>query len=204
MILGLEIGMLIAGILTLVTGRLQLGIGRAREGLVVRLAGVVLLLPLPLSFAVGFYLGFQAGKAGRPFDPREFQSALAPVELLIAVMCLFLAVLLGCLAPAEDEPGATSRAADPDDATDIAEVIPAPSGEERIQAERGAVVPIAMPAIAVPELGQRRRRGRLFLIILALVAGLLNLLAGGFLVREISRLRDTPDRTPPIRTDRWR
>src|SRR4051812_23402878 len=54
LICGLGIGLIIAGIVALVTGRIKLTKNRAVQGVPARLLGVALLLPLPVSFAVVF------------------------------------------------------------------------------------------------------------------------------------------------------
>jgi hypothetical protein len=52
MILGLEIGLIIVGILALVRGRIQLSKGKTVQGAPARLLGLLALTPLPVAFFV--------------------------------------------------------------------------------------------------------------------------------------------------------
>src|SRR5262249_11231617 len=94
MITGLEIGMLIAGIIALVSGKFKLTANCVAEGVAARLAGLICLLPLPLSFAVGFVIALQQQAQGRPFDVKEMQLSLALLEGGIALACLILTIVV--------------------------------------------------------------------------------------------------------------
>src|SRR4051812_33004766 len=54
LICGLGIGLMIAGIVALITGKIKFSKNRAVQGVPARLLGVALLLPLPVSFTVVF------------------------------------------------------------------------------------------------------------------------------------------------------
>jgi hypothetical protein len=95
MVFGLEIGMLIAGIITLAKGKFTLTKSRVVQGGAARLAGVVMVLPLPLAFAVGFVIGFDRGVHGKPVDLKELQGTLAVVELSIVAVCFLVALGIG-------------------------------------------------------------------------------------------------------------
>jgi WD40 repeat protein len=94
MIFGLEIGLLIAGIVALVTGRFKLSRDRVTVGTRARVAGLVCLLPLPLSFVVGFLIGFSEAMQNRRFDAREWEGALTLIEGAVAVGCFLVAILV--------------------------------------------------------------------------------------------------------------
>lgn len=93
MILGLEIGMLIAGILALVRGRVAWGKARAVTGPAARVIGVVLLLPIPLAFAVGFAIGFESGLRGQQLSAAD-KEFITLTEVVITVACLLVALAI--------------------------------------------------------------------------------------------------------------
>ncbi len=64
MTLGLEIGLLIAGIIALVSGKSKLSKELVATGTAARIAGLVMLLPLPLAFAAGMVIRFQNASRG--------------------------------------------------------------------------------------------------------------------------------------------
>jgi hypothetical protein len=57
MILGIEIALLVVGILVVLWGRIPLSGGRAVEGAGARIVGIILMMPIPVSFGLGFFLG---------------------------------------------------------------------------------------------------------------------------------------------------
>src|SRR5687767_5249675 len=68
----------IAGIVTLCTGKFQLGKNRTVVGAPARIVGLLLMMPLTLGFLIGFLIGFRAGIRGEePPDVATF----APIEL---------------------------------------------------------------------------------------------------------------------------
>ncbi len=101
MILGLEIGMLIVGILALVRGELRLTPTRVVRGEARKIAAVLLLAPVPLTY---FLAGFVT--AGRV--PRFPNWNLIALEAAVAVGCLILA---GALAYFAGEEGTSSPVA---------------------------------------------------------------------------------------------
>src|SRR5262245_24540363 len=90
MILGLEIGMLVAGLMALVSGKFTLIKNKTITGLSARLAGLVLLLPLPLSFVAGLVIALAKSAPGRPFNADAFKGSFALLELAIALACLLV------------------------------------------------------------------------------------------------------------------
>jgi WD40 repeat protein len=89
MILGLEIGLLVAGLIALITGRLKLSKQRVATGAAARIAGLVFMLPLPLAVFVAVALSVGHASGGIAFNPDEWQRLSLVVELgLIGVCCL--------------------------------------------------------------------------------------------------------------------
>ncbi len=143
MILGLEIGMLIAGLYAMVKGKINWTKSRVTEGAPARVAGVILVLPLPLALAVGLVVGVGQVARGRG-DVKDLQLTLTLTEVGIVLACLALAVVfsLAFSRPAEPEPRRPLRHPPPDrrapparrpaEPEDAAEVLPAPP-EEGVQ-----------------------------------------------------------------------
>jgi hypothetical protein len=93
MILGLEIAMLIGGIVALVTGKLKLSQRMVTEGVAARLAGAVFLLPLPMAFTIGLVIGFMQATQGRPVDG-GFNWTLVLMEAGVVLVCLVLGLVI--------------------------------------------------------------------------------------------------------------
>src|SRR5262245_56672040 len=91
-----EIGMLVGGIVLLAVGKFPLG-NRVSEGVGPRLAGLVLLLPLPLAFGIGMIIGANMAARGVRIDQTELALKFAPLELGIIGVCFIvaLAIVLG-------------------------------------------------------------------------------------------------------------
>jgi hypothetical protein len=100
MILALEIAMAIGGLIVLVAGKFPLAPRRVASGLGAGFAGFVFLLPWPVSFAVGFAVGYHKAAVTGNANLEEFTTAFLLVETAIALGCLvvgFLAAFLGSL-----------------------------------------------------------------------------------------------------------
>jgi hypothetical protein len=93
MILGLEIAMLIGGLVALVTGKLKLSQRMVTEGVAARLAGAVFLLPLPMAFTIGMVIGFMQATQGKPMDG-SFNWTLVLMEAGIVVGCLVVGLVI--------------------------------------------------------------------------------------------------------------
>jgi hypothetical protein len=112
MILILEIGMLVMGLIALIGGRLPTGRGRVCRGTAARVIGGIWLLPLPLSFFLlaPLFLA-DAGKQKATLGPQPaFNWTAVAIEAGVTLGCL----LLGCSIMAVT--GESVR--DADDATD--------------------------------------------------------------------------------------
>lgn len=127
-LLFLEIGMLIGGFVVLVKGRFTLGKNRVVTGVAARLAGLVMILPLPLAFLVLLLIAVHAGQSGQPVNYQEMQGSLSLLELAITVICFLMAVLIGLIygqPPAEEAvpPGDRAEGENAPERTEAAEII---------------------------------------------------------------------------------
>src|SRR5437773_1370836 len=95
MILGAEIGLLVLGIYGLTTGKLTLSKTRVVEGPAARWLAVVCMLPLPLSFVVGFVIGFTTAARGQPWNPDSWRWTLILIEGGIVVACVAVVYTVG-------------------------------------------------------------------------------------------------------------
>ncbi len=98
MIFGLEIGMLIFGIIALVTGKIKFSPKRIATGAAARIAGVMLILPMPLALAAGAFIGLLQASQGKPLNLDQLKFKVAIVEIGIVVACPLLAIIIGAIA----------------------------------------------------------------------------------------------------------
>jgi hypothetical protein len=100
--------MLIAGLYALVAGKLQISSGSARlEGTAARVAGVILLLPLPLSFGAGALIGMIWVMQGKNVaELKTNQGLLVGTEALIVLGCLVTAIFVGSALQKRQQPSA--------------------------------------------------------------------------------------------------
>ena len=92
MILGAEIGLLLYGIYSLITGKYSVGKGRVLVGGKARILGFLCVLPLPIAFGAGIILGFFfALVLNEPVSPL----IATVVEILILVVIAVVVSLLG-------------------------------------------------------------------------------------------------------------
>jgi WD40 repeat protein len=103
MVLGLEIGLIVAGLIVLVTGKFKLGKNRVARGAAARFAGAVLLLPLPLAFGIGFIVGLERAGEGQPLDSADFKLTLSLMELGVCIVCALVGfgIALALAVPSE-------------------------------------------------------------------------------------------------------
>lgn len=85
MILGAEIAMLILGLYALIAGKLKLSKMMDLQGTRARIAGVIMMLPLPLAFGIGLVMGVMIGMG---VLPSSLQGWSWCIELVILVACI--------------------------------------------------------------------------------------------------------------------
>src|SRR5688572_203052 len=93
MLFGLEIAMLIIGVITLIRGQISLSKTRHVTGKPARLAGLIFALPLPLAYVVGAIFGGVA--VSREQDAQSIIGTIQLIEwgLVIGAIILGLIVL---------------------------------------------------------------------------------------------------------------
>jgi hypothetical protein len=103
LVIGLGVGMIIAGIMAIIRGRLQLTQTKAVQGIPARLLGIALLAPLPVGFLVALVYTIMSVDPNRPDEADRWAKdnemtlnlIVAGVEiglgLLIIVIAAFLA-----------------------------------------------------------------------------------------------------------------
>jgi hypothetical protein len=91
--------MFVLGIVLLVVGKISIAPNYAVRGVMARVIGVVLMMPL--AFGVGFVLGFVLTLRGHTQAQirNEILGPLSVIEAALTVGCAVLAVLLGIVAP---------------------------------------------------------------------------------------------------------
>jgi hypothetical protein len=96
----LDIVLLVLGILAVAKGKFSLSGSRVVEGVPARLVGVLLILPLPASIAIGLLYSEPKSAQGDPFDLLE-DGIFTLIQLGILVVTLLLAgvVCLTCSRP---------------------------------------------------------------------------------------------------------
>lgn len=102
-----EILMLIGGLYALIAGRIKLTKNMLLTGPRARVAGLILLAPLPLALIIGFLLGALVGVGILPTSAQDFAPC---VEIILVIVCLLGAVLFAFLT----KPRETAEPASPD------------------------------------------------------------------------------------------
>jgi hypothetical protein len=84
--------MLIFGIVALATGRFSLTRKKVVEGAPARIVGVILILPLPVTFLAGLALGVSLLQQGRPVNEKEVRSLALVIDIGVPVLALIAAI----------------------------------------------------------------------------------------------------------------
>jgi hypothetical protein len=90
----LELGLLAFGGFLLFNGEFKTVGGKVVSGGIVRVAGVIYCLPLPLAFIIGFFIGVSQGLKGRTTMPKDWIGILSLMEIGIIGGCVVLGSLL--------------------------------------------------------------------------------------------------------------
>ena len=166
-LLGIQVGLFIAGLIVLVSGNFRLSKRRALRGAAARWIGFVFLLPLSLGFCAGLSYGLLLAADAKKFDPVQSQPLLAVAELCIVGFCLLVAAAIAWCAPAEEEKRPPMAIPVGDEPLDVLPAGP----DDRLQALPGTLapptIPLAVPA-GVPL--SRVRKGSWYLYLPAVVA----------------------------------
>jgi hypothetical protein len=109
MLLGLEIGMLVVGFIALIRGKITLSRGHSLRGVAVRLAGVALLLPIPVAFAAGFVYAAYLAASGEKLNEQDIKLRAGLIELGCTLAFLVLGIVIAAAGgtrygPEEDRP----------------------------------------------------------------------------------------------------
>jgi hypothetical protein len=124
--LALYIAMFVFGIVVLVTGKVNVTGTKVARGAPARIAGVILLLPFPLSLMVGILIGVIMGASGKIPDQQSLLTIGAIVEFGIIFLCFAAAMLVaGLSAVPKDEFARRRRPYDEEE--DYADEEPGPS-----------------------------------------------------------------------------
>ncbi len=90
----LNIIMLVAGIVILVRGKLNFTKNKVTTGAPAYIAGVILLLPLPLAFCVGFVLALRMQARDGVVDASRIAGTATAIEIGIIFVCLAIALTI--------------------------------------------------------------------------------------------------------------
>jgi MFS family permease len=126
LVIGLGVGMIIAGIVAIVRGRLQLSQTRAVQGVAARLLGVALLAPLPLGFLAALVYTMLNVDPNRPDQVEKWTHdhemtlnlIIAGVELGLGLLIVIIAAVLARPLPPEGRRRRRRPADDYDDYED--------------------------------------------------------------------------------------
>jgi hypothetical protein len=100
----LEIGMAVWGLYLLVTGETKSPVGKRIRGPLVRIAGLIFMLPFPLAFLAGFGMGFSAGMKGHTAMSKADIASLQLLEIGLIFGCLVIGFgMLYCASISEPE-----------------------------------------------------------------------------------------------------
>lgn len=130
MIIGAEIGLLIMGLIAIVTGRLPVGPGRVVRGAPARYLGVVALLPFPVAFGIGFGLGYILALQGVVLQKETWNVIGIAIEVPLLAMFVGLITTLGRKLSEEEAVAAKPAGLDPDFASGRRRQAPDAAGAE--------------------------------------------------------------------------
>lgn len=120
MILGIEIGLFIMGVIALVNGKMKFSANKVVEGTPARLLGVLAVLTLPIVFGLGFAYGFLVGvnnPDGLPqaeLDRIRINATIIELVVVALVCITIFAVGFSIGGPPEEERRARRRRRDRD------------------------------------------------------------------------------------------
>lgn len=80
-----EIALFVSGLIALITAKFPLSKGTVLTGSKARIAGVILMLPIPLAIGAGVILGAMMGTGSLPYSTQDY---IPCVELGIVLVCV--------------------------------------------------------------------------------------------------------------------
>jgi hypothetical protein len=95
MILGMEIGLAIAGLLALIRGRMTISSTKVVEGTPAYLLGILAMCPLPLAFMVGFVYGVANARQGNQQIGENEKWILLGIEAALVIGIGVLIFIIG-------------------------------------------------------------------------------------------------------------
>jgi hypothetical protein len=101
-----EIIMILGGLYALIAGRIKLTRNISLEGIHARIAGLILIAPLPLAFLIGGLTGFLIGVGALPPSAQNY---IGLIELLLVVGALLGAVIFAMLVKPKETAGSESE-----------------------------------------------------------------------------------------------
>jgi WD40 repeat protein len=106
-VLFLEIALTVVGLIVLITGKFKLGKDRFATKVSARIAGVVFLLPVPLSLGILMAIGVVRVSEGKAVDSNDWKVISGLIEFGICIFCAFAGFAIariGEASPKQDEP----------------------------------------------------------------------------------------------------
>ena len=126
LVIGLGIGLIIAGLVALIRGQLKLSQKKAVQGVPARLLGIALMTPLPLGFLAALVYTMMSVDPNRPDAVERWTKdnemtlnlIIAGVEIGLALIIIIVAAFLAKPLPADGGRSARRRERDYDDYED--------------------------------------------------------------------------------------
>jgi hypothetical protein len=97
MCLVLEIGMLIFGLIALITGKFSVSRNKVVRGAPARVVGGIMLLPLPLALLSVVAVGLALGLKGDLQEMEKHRMTFTIVEAAIVLICFIAAMVVGAI-----------------------------------------------------------------------------------------------------------
>jgi hypothetical protein len=97
-----DIIIFIFGLIAVITGKFSLTRKRIVRGLPARIVGILLLLPLPLSFATALVMGTVMVARNQPGNQKQYEDTVRAISTLLTVLFFVAAIIVSiCTAKIE-------------------------------------------------------------------------------------------------------
>jgi hypothetical protein len=97
MIIGAEIGLIIAGILALVRGKMTVSKNKVATGSPAYIGGVIMLLPIPLAFVLVLAYGILMASRRGNVDEAQLRTPAIIIEISTLAACFIAAMVIGAV-----------------------------------------------------------------------------------------------------------